>query len=84
VIVLDLIMPGVDGFQTMQHLKLNPATTHIPIVVLTAMASTGNRQRAARSGAEVVLSKPCTAASLREAVEAIVRRSSDAPRDRGE
>jgi CheY-like chemotaxis protein len=72
VIVLDLAMPVLDGFQTMQRLKLDPRTTRIPIVVLTGLMTRSNMRRAMRTGAELVLPKPCPAIDLQSALESIV------------
>jgi CheY-like chemotaxis protein len=72
VIVLDLAMPGLDGFQTMQRLKLDPRTTSIPIIVLTALVTRSSMRRAMRTGAELVLLKPCPARDLQRALESIV------------
>jgi CheY-like chemotaxis protein len=70
VIVMDIAMPGLDGFQTMLRLKVDLRTTRIPIVVLTAL--TGSSNRAHRMGARFVLFKPCLAEALRAALESIV------------
>jgi CheY-like chemotaxis protein len=72
VIVLDLAMPGLDGFQTMQRLKLDPRATRIPIVVLSGVMTEDNARRAARTGAELVLTKPYAADRLQAVLEAIV------------
>ena len=79
VIVLDLAMPGLDGFQTMQRLKLDPKTTRIPIIVLTAAAPGDSARRAARTGAELVLVKPYSADRLQAVLEAIVTKPPAAP-----
>jgi CheY-like chemotaxis protein len=80
VIVLDLLMPGLDGFQTMQRLKLDPRTTCIPIVVLTGLATKSAQRRAVRTGAEVVLTKPCTPDALEATLEDIVTTPPASPR----
>jgi len=79
VIVMDLAMPGLDGFQTMQRLKLDPRTTRIPIVVLTAATNEESGRRAARTGAQLVLTKPYAANRLQAVLEAIVTRPPPAP-----
>jgi CheY-like chemotaxis protein len=80
VIVLDLAMPVLDGFQTMQRLKLDPRTTRIPIIVLTGLVMRSDRSRALRTGAELVLSKPCPARELQGALETIVTSRTDTRR----
>ena len=56
VILLDLQMPGMDGFQVMEGLKTNSADTYLPVIVLTAQP--GHKLRALQSGAKDFISKP--------------------------
>ncbi len=55
-ILLDLQMPGMDGFQVMEALKTNPADSYLPVIVLTAQP--GHKLRALQSGAKDFVSKP--------------------------
>jgi two-component system cell cycle response regulator len=57
-IVLDVMMPRLDGYQTAAKLKENPATRHIPIVIVTALNDVQNQLKAIESGADDFLSKP--------------------------
>ncbi|AKT39187.1 response regulator [Chondromyces crocatus] len=57
-ILLDALMPGVDGFETCRRLKENEATREIPIIFLTAIASSEQKIRALRLGAADYLVKP--------------------------
>jgi CheY-like chemotaxis protein len=77
VIVMDLAMPGLDGFQTMLRLKVDARTTRIPIVVLTGTGEDGRVKRAMRVGAKFVLTKPCSGEDLKAVLEAAAT-SSDA------
>ncbi len=56
VILLDLKMPGMDGFQVMQELKKNVADNYLPVIVLTA--EPGHKLRALQAGAKDFISKP--------------------------
>jgi CheY-like chemotaxis protein len=56
-ILLDLIMPGIDGFEFLKLCKENPLTRDIPVVVLTIRDSPQDIERAKRSGAEACLIK---------------------------
>ena len=47
IVLLDVMMPGMDGFETCQRLKSNPATAHIPVVMVTALTDATDRVRAA-------------------------------------
>lgn len=58
VILLDVVMPGLDGFETCRRLKADPRTRHIPIVLLTALDQREDRIRGLSAGAEDFLSKP--------------------------
>lgn len=57
-ILLDLMMPGLDGFEVVRRLKNNPATATMPIVVVTALYDIASRQRIATWGADGVIMKP--------------------------
>lgn len=57
-ILLDLMMPGLDGFEVVRRLKNNPATASLPIVVVTALYDIASRQRIATWGADGVIMKP--------------------------
>jgi CheY-like chemotaxis protein len=57
-ILLDLMMPGLDGFQVTRHLKANPATANIPIVAVSAMARPDDRETALAAGCDDFLRKP--------------------------
>jgi len=59
VIVLDVMMPGMDGWETCERLKANPLTKRIPIVMLTSLDGVDVPARARKAGAIAVLMKPC-------------------------
>lgn len=67
-IVLDLKMPGVDGFEVCRQVKSDPKTQHIRILVVTGFASPEQLQRARDAGADDCLPKPFTGADLRQKV----------------
>lgn len=58
VILLDLALPLVDGWEAARRLKADPRTAAIPIVAITARAMDGDEQRAISAGCDVYLSKP--------------------------
>ncbi len=58
VTLLDLMMPGLDGFEVVRRLKNNPQTAALPIVVVTALYDAAARQRIATCGADGILVKP--------------------------
>jgi CheY-like chemotaxis protein len=57
-ILLDVMMPGMDGPTTFRELRKNPATARIPVLFLTAKVQAADRQRFADLGIEAVLVKP--------------------------
>jgi two-component system, cell cycle response regulator DivK len=58
VILLDLMMPGLDGFQVTRQLKANPETATIPIVAISAMARPDDRDAALAAGCDEFVRKP--------------------------
>ncbi len=57
-ILLDVMMPEMDGLATLQQLQADPATQHIPVIFLTARVLSGDRRRFAESGVKEVIAKP--------------------------
>ena len=69
-ILMDLSLPGLDGWEVTRRLKSAPATTHIPIIALTAHAMTGDRDKALAAGCDDYDTKPVDFARLRAKIEA--------------
>ncbi|HXY68801.1 MAG TPA: ATPase, T2SS/T4P/T4SS family [Gemmatimonadales bacterium] len=78
VIVLDLNLPGLDGYGVLSHLRSRPATAEIPVVVLTAKGDEDNEVRVFELGADDFLTKPFRARALSARLDAVLgrRRSS--------
>lgn len=72
VIVLDLMMPGMDGYQVLEALQRDDATSSIPVLVLTAKALRADRERSHGLGAAAFLTKPFVPSELCEMVDALV------------
>jgi two-component system cell cycle response regulator DivK len=64
VIVMDLSLPGLDGWEATRRLKADPRTKHIPIIALTGHALAGSAERAAEAGCDAFLTKPCLPETL--------------------
>lgn len=71
-IVLDVMMPGLDGLGALRLLKDNPATKNIPVVVLTAKGHSLTRIDAVLAGAVLFLAKPFSPNELLSAVQKIL------------
>src|SRR5262249_52960484 len=71
-IVLDVMMPGLDGWQTCQRLKTNPLTASIPVIMLTSLDGMDVPEMAATVGAAYVLIKPCPVERLARAIKAAI------------
>jgi two-component system cell cycle response regulator DivK len=67
-IMMDLSMPGMDGWEASRRLKADPRTADIPIIALTAFALRGDEERARDAGCDGYLSKPCRSGTIRDAV----------------
>ena len=63
-ILLDVMMPDLDGLQTLEKLQANPKTKHIPIIFLTAKAQASDRRRFYAAGAKGVIHKPFDSLTL--------------------
>ena len=64
-IVMDLNLPGITGYEATRTLKADPVTAGIPVVALTAQAMRGDEQKAREAGCDAYLTKPLDAAVLR-------------------
>jgi CheY-like chemotaxis protein len=63
-ILMDIQLPGMDGWELTRRLKRNPATSHIPILALTAYGTKGDDQRAQEAGCAAFIAKPVSTRQL--------------------
>lgn len=73
VILLDLMMPEMDGIETCQQIKSNERWRHIPIIMVTALTSKEDLARCLNAGADDFLSKPVNSIELRARVRSMLR-----------
>jgi DNA-binding response OmpR family regulator len=74
IIVLDLNLPGMDGYSVLSEIRSRPATQRIPIIVLTAKGDEDNEVRVFELGADDFLSKPFRAKALSKRLEVVLAR----------
>ena len=72
-ILLDVMMPGLDGFEACKILKSDPVTAHIPVVMVTALSDAADRVRGLQAGADDFLSKPVRDVPLFARVRSLIR-----------
>lgn len=73
VVLLDVMMPDMDGFEVCRRLKTDPATSHIPVVMITALDQPSDRIRGLQAGADDFLTKPVNDLQLMTRVKSLVR-----------
>ncbi len=78
-IILDLMMPGSDGFTTCQRIRQSERTKDIPILMLTALSSTNDKVQGFNSGSDDYLTKPFELPELFVRVKALLRRAGKSP-----
>ena len=71
-ILLDIMMPKLSGFEVCRMLKANPATSHIMILMVTALGESGDIERAVACGCDDFLSKPINKLELLKRVEILL------------
>lgn len=73
VVLLDVMMPDMDGFEVCRRLKADPATSHIPVIMITALDQVSDRIRGLEAGADDFLTKPVNDLQLMTRVKSLVR-----------
>ena len=68
-ILLDIMMPGIDGYEVCKRLKDDSGTANIPVVFLSALTDEGDKQRGLALGAVDFITKPLDIAEIREKVK---------------
>jgi CheY-like chemotaxis protein len=70
-ILMDLTLPDIDGWEATRRIKADPATKHIPVVALTANAMSGDREKAIAAGCDDFDTKPVELSRLLGKIRAL-------------
>jgi two-component system cell cycle response regulator len=73
IVLLDVMMPGMDGFEVCRRIKSNPKTAHVPVVMVTALDQPSDRVTGLDAGADDFLTKPVDDSALFARVRSLVR-----------
>jgi two-component system, cell cycle response regulator len=73
IVLLDIMMPGIDGLEVCRRMKSNPATQHVPVILVTALDQPEDRVRGLEAGADDFLTKPVNDLALFCRVKSLVR-----------
>ena len=73
IILLDVMMPGIDGIEVCKRLKANSQTHHIPVIMVTALDQLEDRVRGLEAGADDFLTKPVNDVALFCRIKSLVR-----------
>jgi len=73
IVLLDVMMPGMDGFEVCRRIKQNPLTAHLPVIIITALDQPSDRLRGLDAGADDFLTKPINELALITRVKSLVR-----------
>jgi CheY-like chemotaxis protein len=72
VVLMDIMMPVMDGYEAMRKMKENSVTADIPVIAVTARAMKGDREKCLKAGASDYISKPVNLAALLEKMERLI------------
>jgi CheY-like chemotaxis protein len=82
IILMDLSMPDLDGWQATRLLKSDKRTSQIPVMALTGHALAGHSEGARHAGCDAIVTKPCLPADLVAAIEKMLSTSARKPKRR--
>ncbi len=78
-VLLDLRLPGMDGWEVLREIKRHQESLAIPVIVLTAIAESNQRKKTLRMGAARYLTKPLSSNTLTRTIAAVLRQNGKQP-----
>lgn len=76
-ILLDVMMPGMDGFEVARRLKAHPTASKVPLIMVTGLDDEASRRRLAGAGVDQILTKPVDRWQLKTRLAALLHRAGD-------
>jgi len=73
-VLLDIMLPLLDGFEVCRRIRENPETSTIPVIMLTARKDSQDRCRGLEAGADAYITKPFKSAEVIETIESLLKR----------
>jgi twitching motility two-component system response regulator PilG len=73
-VLLDIMLPSLDGFEVCRRIKENPETSTIPVVMLTARKNSQDRAHGLEAGADAYITKPFKSAQVLETIESLLNK----------
>lgn len=83
-VLMDVVMPNLNGFQATRTIKRDPATSHIPVILVTTKDQETDRIWGIRQGAQGYLTKPFSEAELTEAIVSTIGHGNETPPSGGD
>jgi twitching motility two-component system response regulator PilG len=71
-VLLDIMMPGIDGFEVCRRIRENPQTSDLPVVMLTAKKSAADQARGLEVGADAYITKPFKSIKIMDIIEGLL------------
>ena len=71
-ILMDIQMPGMDGFESLRQIRQDPHTRHIPVIAVTALAMMGDKERCLKAGFNEYISKPMSLKNLSQTIDKLL------------
>jgi len=72
-VMLDLMLPGIDGFEVLSQLRADPETANLPVIVVSVKSQATDKQNAADMGANAYLTKPYDIAEMLQLIGTLIR-----------